>query len=280
MSMVNYFTSGWGTEVDASGNKLGYDVSSEAYVMQLWWNPEFKLLGAEYGAFVLQPFADVRIDNRSALSIAKPGTTEQFGAANTVFKPVNLFWDLAPHLYLSVAAGVYPPDGTYTKPINTPSSFTVNIGDNFWTIEPEFGLSYREAGPNGYNVTLHGLYDTNSTNHATGYGSGDQVFFDFAATKTFGPINVGFVSYYTKQVTADRDFNHYYQPAGLPLGAVNVTSTPERLGLGATIGGEIGPAVVDISYLKDAIAVSDIRGSMVVVHVTLSDLFGAAPAAR
>ena len=36
ISMVNYFTSVWGPEVNAFGNNAGYDVSSIAYVMQVW----------------------------------------------------------------------------------------------------------------------------------------------------------------------------------------------------------------------------------------------------
>jgi hypothetical protein len=278
ISMINYFPSTWGQEVNASGHNAGHDVSSSAYVMQLWWNPGVKFLGADYGAFVLQPLADVRLDNHSYAAIAKQGVTEQFGAANTLLKPINLAWNLAPHLYFSLAAGFYAPDGTYTTPINTPSTFTVNIGNNFWTLEPEFGLSYWESGPNGYNVTLHGLYDTNSTNLATGYRSGDQVFADLTATKTIGQINVGFVGYYARQVTADKDFNHFYQPAGLPLATdtVNVTTTPERLGIGLTIGGKIGPALVDISYMKDTIAVSDVRGSTILFHAAFNDLFGSA----
>jgi hypothetical protein len=278
ISIVNYFASVWGPEVDALGNNAGYDVSSKSYVMQLWWNPGVKVLGADYGAFVLQPFVDVTINNHFSLTIAKQGTTEQFGAANTVFKPVNLSWNLAPHLYFSLAAGFYAPDGSYTMPINTPSSFKINIGNNFWTFEPEFGLSYWDAGPNGYNITLHGLYDTNSTNPTTGYRSGDQIFLDFTATKALGGINVGFVGYYTKQVTADEDFNHFYQPAGLPLSTdtINVTSTPERLGIGATIGGKIGLALIDISYMKDVVAVDDIKASTILLHVTFNDLFSPA----
>jgi hypothetical protein len=58
ISMINYFPSTWGQEVNASGHNAGYDVSSSAYVMQLWWNPGVKFLGADYGAFVLQPLAD------------------------------------------------------------------------------------------------------------------------------------------------------------------------------------------------------------------------------
>lgn len=278
ISIVNYVSSVWGPEVNALGNNAGYNVSSKAYVAQLWWNPGVKFLGADYGAFILQPFADVTIANHLSAAIAKQGTTAQFGAANTVFKPVNLSWALASHLYFSLAAGFYAPDGSYTTPINTPSTFTINIGNDFWTFEPEFGLSYRESGPNGYNLTLHGLYDTNSTNPTTGYRSGDQVFLDFTATKALGPVNVGLVGYYTKQVTADHDFSHFYQPIGLPLSVdtIDVTSRPERFGIGGTIGGKIGPALIDISYMRDAIAVSDIKGSTILLHVTLDDLFGSA----
>ncbi len=45
------------------------------------------------------------------------GTPETTGIANTLFKPVNLSWNLAPNLSLSAAAGFYAPTGTRETPV-------------------------------------------------------------------------------------------------------------------------------------------------------------------
>ena len=67
------------------------------------------------------------------------------------------------------------------------------------------GLSYFKPGPDGYNLSLHALYNINSENEDTKYRSGDQLFLNWAATKSFGGFNAGFVGYYTKQTTADTE---------------------------------------------------------------------------
>lgn len=265
---INYFTYYSGEAVDAHGNKLGYSVSSQAYVSQFWWNPNIKILGANYGAFILQPFANAQVDNRSDPALVKLGTSSEFGAANTLFKPVNLSWNLAPNLYFSTAYGFYAPTGAYQTPVASPTKFTVNTGNNFWTFEPEIGLSYWKPGPNGYNLSAHVLYNVNSENEDTKYRSGDQLFVNLTATKSLGAFNAGIVGFYTKQTTADADYGHHYAP---PF--INVTSMPERLGAGPTIGGKIGPAVWDFSYMKDVWAISDTKGETLLLHVKFLDIF-------
>jgi hypothetical protein len=58
-SMTNYFTYFAGSMLDAHGNKTGTDISFEAYTAQLFWNPNYKILGANYGAYILQPFVNL-----------------------------------------------------------------------------------------------------------------------------------------------------------------------------------------------------------------------------
>ena len=269
VSMTNYFTYFAGSVVDAHGNKTGTDISFEAYTLQVFWNPNLKILGANYGAYILQPLVDLQLDNKSNLHLPALGKATDFAAANTLITPVNLSWTLAPHLYFSTGAGFYAPTGDYKSPSNNLAVYT---GANFWTFQPEMGLSYFKPGPDGYNLSLHALYNINSENEDTKYRSGDQLFLNWTATKSFSGFTAGFVGYYTKQTTADTDYGHAYQPPipGLPL--IDVTSKPERLGLGATVGGKIGPAIWDLSYMKDVHAVSDVKGDTVLLHVRFIDM--------
>ena len=263
-SMTNYFTYYSGSAVDAHGNKTGTDISYEAYTAQLFWNPNLKFLGANYAAYILQPFVDLHLDNKSNPALPALGKANDFSAANTLITPLNLSWTLAPNLYLSTGAGVYLPTGDYKSPSGALQVYT---GANFWTFQPEMGLSYFKPGPDGYNLSLHALYNTNSENADTHYRSGDQAFLNWTATKTFGGITAGFVGYYTKQTTADSDTGHAYAPS-----FVDVTTMPERLGLGATVGGKIGPAIWDLSWMKDVHAVSDTKGDTVLLHIRFIDM--------
>ncbi len=274
ISLTNYLSDYSGDSVDANGKATGLEVHSQALTMQLWWNPKVKILGADYGASVLQPLVNLRIKNTSNYHGYASGTTESTGIANTLVKPLNLSWNLAPNFFVTAGAGFYAPTGSYKSPLDFMHSggtkIDANIGNNFWTFEPELSLSYWKPGPDGYNLTLQMLYNTNSENTDTHYTSGDQIFMNFTAVKSFGPIEAGLVGFYTKQLTADKDNGHHYAP---PI--VDVTTKPERFGLGPMIGGRIGPAFVDLSYMHDFSATSDTEGDTVLGHVKFVDIFGA-----
>jgi hypothetical protein len=194
------------------------------------------------------------------------GKASDFAPANTLIAPIQLSWMLSPGLFFSAGAGVYLPTGDYKSP--SPASLQVYTGANFWTFQPELGLSYVKPGPDGHNLTLHALYNINSENTDTNYRSGDQLFLDATATKSFGGFNAGVVGFYTKQTTADANNGFSYGP-----NPSAVTSMPERLALGLTIGGRIGPAIWDLSYMKDVYAVSDTKGDTVLLHVNFLDMF-------
>ena len=49
------------------------------------------------------------------------GTPDTTGIANTLFKPVNLSWNLAPNLSFSTAAGFYAPTGKKSCPASSSS---------------------------------------------------------------------------------------------------------------------------------------------------------------
>ena len=233
-TFVNYY---FGDAVDAHGDKLGNSVSTVAVAPRLAWVPEWTFLGASYMAFIAKPILSIDLNNTSNAAIAKRGHSTTVGLANTAWSPVNLSWNLRNGWFASVGFVFYSPDGSYTAPVNTPTEYTVNAGNNFWTLEPNLGISYLGEG---YNFTVHVAYDVNTENPTTKYRSGAQLFLDLTATKNFGNWGFGVVSYYAKQVTADVDNGHYFSPA-----LIDVTSKPEVFALGPLISYQAGPALLN-----------------------------------
>jgi hypothetical protein len=281
LHLNNSFYSGQGVGIDGSG--LGYSVSEWAVVPQILWNPGWTVLGASYMAFVTQPLLSIDLNNSADPAINKLGHSIGNGFANTAISPINLSWTIAQGLFFSAGFTFYGPDGTYAAPVNTLTQFTINPGANFWTFEPSLALSYLR---DGYNITVHTLYETNTENPTTRFRSGDQIFIDFTAAKHFGSWELGPVAYAAQQVTADRDnmrsstgFSYYAPPPPVPdsvRSAVNVTTTPAVLALGLLVGHQFGSLSVRAYYTGEIYAHQTTRGSRFWLDLTYP-LGGAPP---
>lgn len=109
-------------------------------------------------AFVIAPMVNLNVRNFQG----SPGLSgHSLAFANPEFTPINLPWNLGvPGLFGSAIFGFYPPIGRYS------SSATVNVGNNFWTFQPEAALSYISSA---WLLSVHFLYNTNTENTAARY---------------------------------------------------------------------------------------------------------------
>lgn len=185
---------------DTAGSaKDGTKLTAISTAPRILWTTPWKILGATEMAFVVMPIVNLDISNI-------PGhagvTGHSLAFANPEIAPLNLSWNLGmPGLFGSTTFGFYPPIGRYS------TSATVNVGNHFWTFQPEVALSYVSAQ---WLLSAHVMYDINTENTATDYTSGDQIFVDLTALHNFGKWSLGPVAYYTKQVTADTNSGTYY----------------------------------------------------------------------
>ena len=246
LHLSTYFHYYFGDAVGANGSQIGNSISTTAFAPRIAWVPTWTMLGASYMAFVVKPILSIDLNNSSNAAIAKTGHSTTVGFANTAWSPATLSWNLGNGWFASAGFVFYGPDGTYTAPVNTPAMYTVNAGNNFWTLEPDLAISYLGGG---YDLTAHVAYNVNTENPTTKYRSGDQFFLDLTATKTFGHLEFGVVSYYSKQVTADVDSGHYFAPAFIDL-----TTTPTVFALGALIGYRLGPVLLKAHYTREVYA--------------------------
>jgi hypothetical protein len=223
-----------------ANNKLSLGVSTAQFV----WVPGWTFLGASYSATVLQPYV-------AAQTTTNGVTTSANGFADTLWSPINLSWALGNAWFASAGLGFYAPNGTISGP-----NGTSGIGAPFWTFEPSVAISYLG---NGYNLTAKLAYNTNTANPNTKFRSGDQLFLDLTATKTFGKWELGPVAYYHNQVTADSDPNRTY--AFLNSIGVPVYTRPTSFALGGLVAYNITPeAKLRLVVTDDVYARSSVQG--------------------
>ena len=143
--------------------------------------------GSTYGVQMIVPF--VHLDLRVAGS-----HVEKAGLGDITVTPFFFGWH-GERWHGVVSTDINAPTGVYNK------ANLLNIGRNYWEVEPIFAVSYID--PNGPTVNAKFMYDFNQTNPATNYRSGQEFHFDFAAGWILGNWTVGGVGYYDRQTQDD-----------------------------------------------------------------------------
>ena len=169
-----------------------------ANVLRLLYISKYKLLGGYWGAHVFLPYVDVKAS-------AKGFKGHQRGMGDIIVDPFILSWHFKRvHAVLGLA-DIYLPTGEYDK--HRP----VNVGKNFYTIEPVFGVTFML--PYQSTLSFKFMYDINTTNNdwinpATGKETsltpGQEFHFDYCLEKAFASwLHLGVAGYYYQQTTDD-----------------------------------------------------------------------------
>jgi len=183
--------------------------------------PGWTFLGATYSAAIAQKFV--------MKQTGPPVNTSASGLGNTFFSPVQLAWNLGNGFYIQANTGFYAPTGTTAGPKGTG-----NVGDPFWTFQPQLIMSYIN---DGWSLTAN-LYDEiNTKNTVSGYTSGQIFHADLTATKSFGRFSIGPVGYFTEQITSDSS-SAAYEFANQGRFA--------NFAIGGFVGYDFGPAKVAV----------------------------------
>lgn len=215
-NIFNYY----GASVSAANSQLAapsVNLTSASDIPKLIWSTPYTILGATEMVYIAEPIVDLTVTKST-------GTNRQTGLANPAIAPINLSWSLGDGFHVAGIFVFYPPTGQYDV------THKANIGNNFWTVQPEFAASYLK---DGFDITLHAFSNINTENPTTHYTSGDQVFFDFTAAKWWGKVEAGAVAYYNNQVTNDVD-------NGTTFPNKNLTR-PQQFALGGIVGYDFGP---------------------------------------
>jgi hypothetical protein len=104
--------------------------------------PGWTFLGATYDAVLVQPFVSFGVSGPLNLNPNVPSNVA--GVHNTYIVPVELSWKLGTSGFaVKTGLGIWTPDGT----IQGPTGFN-NVGNPYWTFQPELILSYLGGGWN------------------------------------------------------------------------------------------------------------------------------------
>lgn len=202
---INYFGNYTGTLRDGSGNKIqpgGKDIKVNATFDALRYVKvtTTTLWGANYGWAAILPLVNLSID----VAGTKNGRT---GIGDATITPLILSWH-SPEWHQAVGLDVNLPTGAYNR--NDPPG--KNIGANYYSLEPVFGVSY--LGKDGWEASGKFMYNWKTKNKDTDYQSGDEVHVDYLVGKHFGPWSVGASGYYLKQISDDKQAGAKVGPDG------------------------------------------------------------------
>jgi len=222
-----------------SKNELGNNSGPRVYdvILNNWliWVPDMpKILGADYGAFILQPVVG------GSVGIPGQGSYSNFGLMNTVISPLNLSWNLQNGFFFSIGLTTFGPS------VNYHTSNVVPVNRNYETIEPRLGFSYLTEE---WNLTIHPLFDVNFTNPANGYRSGTLFMMDYTALRKFGKFEIGLGGTWTTQLTND---TIHGRPVQAVAGVNGYGNRAQNLTIGPVLGYDLGVAKI-IAYYNQSI---------------------------
>jgi hypothetical protein len=232
--IFTYQTNLTGPVTNAIGTHTG--VAAAVDVQGFLFVPGWTFLGATYDAVVVQPFI--------MFDVSAPLAQAAAGAHNTYIAPVELSWKLGTSGFVvKTGLGIYTPDGTVQGPAGLG-----NVGNPWWTFQPEVILSYLK---DGWNLTAAVYAEFNTKNTIDGYTTGDILHADFTFTKTIGKWTFGPVAYYAGQVTNDSC------PAFTCTVAGGIAGNAQRYNLFA-VGGLVeynfGPASLSVWATQEVLA--------------------------
>ena len=157
---ANYYNSDEFKDNDGDEIDEAPETTTFANTLRLLWITDFKILGGNYATHIFVPivYSDVDFDdpgdNPEFPRTPTPNSRSKFGLGNIIFTPFLVGWRGETFHYWVNIADIFAPTRTdYGK------RDAVNLGNNFWTIEPIFAFSWL---PGKFEVTSKFMYDFNT----------------------------------------------------------------------------------------------------------------------
>ena len=173
---------------DNSGNTIpipGFKLNVAVAATRLVWSTPNQVLGGNLVLHTILPLVNVSVGG-SQTKVGLGDITIGAGIAK----------HYSPELHTAMAIDAVLPTGAYDK------NEAVNIGRNYYSIQPLYALSYVQNS--GFNGDFKLTFNLNSQNTATNYTSGNEVFVDYAAGYGLGNgWVVGVGGYMRQQFTDD-----------------------------------------------------------------------------
>ena len=160
------------------------------------FNPGWEFLGATTQFIIAQPFVNVGQSGFLNAFNGTGGDNKNFGGVNDTLFKADAAWKFG-DIHVKLALGAWVPDGTQQQ-----NDGLGNVGLPFFTIQPEFALSWEPQNwlwGGNWNFTAYTYWEISTENRVTGYQNAPIFHADFTATGTWGKWTIGpLVSYFTQ----------------------------------------------------------------------------------
>lgn len=196
---------------------LGLEASINTLSLGALYTFENKLWGAHYTAGVFLPYA--WMDLKGNINNLKTKDTAQ-GIGDITLIPAMLAWK-ADNWQYSASLSIYAPTGDYN------AGNMANLGLNYWTADPTFGVVYANE-KTGFNASAYTGVTINSENSATNYKSGSMFHLE-ASVQQLLPLGPGFIgigadAFIFQQISGDSGTGARHDFKGQTLGVGPVLS--------------------------------------------------------
>jgi hypothetical protein len=183
----------------SAGPLADIDVRVWANVIRVVHVTDIRILGANWALQTLIPFVDMDFDFGPPYGFLNDS---RFGLGDIIVDPLVLAWH-GPHFHYVAGLDIFLPTGAYDR-----DEEPVNPGNNVWTFEPAFAVSYLN-GP--IDLSAKFMYDFSTENddypgggRSVGLTPGQEFHADFAAGYSFAAgWTAGIGGYFYQQTTDD-----------------------------------------------------------------------------
>ena len=232
---------------DNNGNSAlpGFKITAKTVADKVVLMTNQTMLGGQVGFYGALGLQNIRID--------MPGLSDSRTGLNDIEGGMGVAWHPAEDLHWYGLVSVIAPTGAYD------AKRLVNLGSNYTTIRPQFGISY--IPKSGLDLSARLTYSFPKENKATNYRSGQYFHVDYNAGFALSDSwKLGLQGYYLQQTTDDK-FN------GAVVGPDGNRARVLAIGPGVVYQSQGVP--YELKYLKETLARNRPSGDSVWMKVAL-----------
>lgn len=253
---------------DADGNVVRVSpgapgsIAVSAVAPLAWYVSKAKILGANYGAMVVLPFANASIE-APAFDL---GTTVDTSVSDLLIRPLDLGWHAA-RADVTTGLQIYVPTGRYER------GGSDNIGKGMWAYEPFLGTTVYFDEKRTVSLAATGYWELHGNKKDPNVNVGQILTLQGGVGKSFlgGGLILGGAYYAQWKLTEDQLAEFV-----LPGGGGHVVNFPGKhkvLGFGPDVTLPVASksklfALVNIRYLWETGAQLKTEGQTLVVNAT------------
>jgi len=263
-----YLHYGTDTIKDADGNTVRLAQNSpsslgvSAFAPMAWYVSKSKLLGANYGALVVLPFANASLE-APAFEL---GSTVGTSFSDMLVRPIDLGWH-TPHADVAAGFQLYAPTGRYEQ------GGSDNIGKGMWTFEPFLGTTVFFDDKKTISLATTAYWEFHGSKKDTDVKVGQILTLEGGLGKSFlgGGLIVG-AAYYAQWKLTEDQLADFELPGGGQVG-LNARNKHKVYGFGPDVTLPVASksklfALVNVRYLWEAGAKTKTQGNTLVVTAT------------